>query len=51
LREALRPILATRTCRATWSEIDPDVFGEELEASPYDRADRIAVIGLVVDAA
>jgi methylase of polypeptide subunit release factors len=51
LREALRPILAARTCRATWSELDPDVFGEELEASPYDRVERIAVISLVVDAA
>ena len=51
LRAALRPILATRTCRARWRELDPDVFGEELEAAPYDRVDRIAVIALVVDVA
>lgn len=50
LREALQPILAARPCRSSWSELDPDVFGEELEASPYDRVDRIAVIALVVDA-
>ena len=51
LRDALRPILATRRCRATWSELDPDVFGEELETPAYDHVDRIAVITLVVDAA
>jgi methylase of polypeptide subunit release factors len=49
LHEALRPILATRACRARWCELDPDVFGEELEASPYDRVDRIAVVLCVVD--
>ena len=49
LREALRPILAARPCRARWRELDPDVFGEELDAAPYDRVDRIAVVMLVVD--
>lgn len=51
LRAALRPILATRPGRARWRELDPDVFGEELDAAPYDRVDRIAVIALVVDLA
>jgi hypothetical protein len=51
LREALGPILATRACRARWRELDPDVFGEELEAAPYDTVDRIAVIALIVDVA
>jgi hypothetical protein len=51
LRDALAPILATRPCRARWTELDPDVFGEELAAPPYDRADRIAVVSLVVDVA
>jgi release factor glutamine methyltransferase len=32
-----------------YEEIDPDVFGEELDRGPYDRADRIAAIGLTVD--
>jgi len=35
-------------CR--YEEIDPDVFGEELEAPPYDRADRIAVVCAVIHA-
>jgi hypothetical protein len=35
--------------RFTYEEIDPDVFGEELEYSPYDRADRIAVVGVTID--
>jgi methylase of polypeptide subunit release factors len=51
LREALAPILAARRCRARWSELDPDVFGEELDASPYDTVDRIAVVALTVDVA
>jgi methylase of polypeptide subunit release factors len=51
LRDALGPVLATRRCRARWIELDPDVFGEELDASPYDTVDRIAVIALNVDIA
>ncbi len=31
----------------TYSEIDPDVFGEELEREDYADVDRIAVVGLV----
>ncbi len=35
---------------ATWSyqEVDPDVFGEELDREPYDHIDRIAVVVLTV---
>lgn len=29
-----------------YRELDPDVFGEELEHSPYDQVDRIAVVQL-----
>ena len=29
-------------------EIDPDVFGEELNEAPYERVDRIAVVALSV---
>jgi methylase of polypeptide subunit release factors len=32
--------------RWTYDELDPDVFGEELEAPPYDNVDRIAVVAL-----
>jgi release factor glutamine methyltransferase len=48
--EALQPLLFTRGCTYTYEEIDPDVFGEELESAPYDRADRIAVVLLTVEA-
>ena len=41
--------LATRNARFDYEEIDPDVFGEELERAPYDRADRIAVVGVTID--
>lgn len=43
LHQALRSRLAGRA-RLSYEEIDPDVFGQELEAAPYDRADRIAVV-------
>jgi hypothetical protein len=29
-----------------YEEIDPDVFGEELDRSAHAQADRIAVVGL-----
>lgn len=50
LLETLCPRLEHRNCRLTWEEVDPDVFGEELEHPPYDRADRIAAITIVVEA-
>ena len=46
---AARPRLAARACRYTYEEIDPDVFGEELDSAPYDRIDRIAVVALTID--
>jgi methylase of polypeptide subunit release factors len=48
--EAVRPRLQARNCRYRYEEIDPDVFGEELDNAPYDRADRIAVVALIVHA-
>jgi SAM-dependent methyltransferase len=50
LGEALYARLAGRACSSTFEEIDPDVFGEELENPPYDRADRIAAVAITVDA-
>jgi methylase of polypeptide subunit release factors len=47
--EAVRPRLEARQCRYSYEEIDPDVFGEELQAAPYDRVDRIAAVVLTVD--
>jgi SAM-dependent methyltransferase len=42
-QNAVRLALSNGT---NWSyeEIDPDVFGEELEQAPYERVDRIAVV-------
>jgi methylase of polypeptide subunit release factors len=48
--EALTGAIADRGFSFIYEEIDPDVFGEELEHPPYDRADRIAVVALTIDA-
>lgn len=47
---AVRPTLASsaRASHVHYEEIDPDVFGEELESSAYAEADRIAAVGLTV---
>ena len=42
----LEPLL--RGLRHDYRELDPDVFGEELERPAYERVERIAVIGLDV---
>jgi len=47
-RDAVLGLLQADSVSLTYEEIDPDVFGEELEVSPYDRADRIAVVAVVV---
>ena len=49
LQEALAQGLAGRGVRWSYEEIDPDVFGEELEVMPYDRADRIAVVAATIE--
>ena len=41
------PFLGQAGCTYTYTEIDPDVFGEELERPVYRHADRIAAVGLV----
>lgn len=43
LHEAVSPLLADR-CLWQYDEIDPDVFGEELESEQYAEVDRIAVV-------
>jgi SAM-dependent methyltransferase len=40
------PALQSCGCAATYAEIDPDVFGEELERPAYRQVDRIAVVGV-----
>ncbi len=44
LRAALAPLL--EGLAFSYAELDPDVFGEELEQAAYAAADRIAVIAL-----
>lgn len=41
--DAARQVMQGR-CSWTYREIDPDVFGEELESGPYRDADRIAAV-------
>jgi methylase of polypeptide subunit release factors len=51
LREALERELPALGCTLRYREIDPDVFGEELERPAYAGVERIAVVGAVVEAA
>jgi methylase of polypeptide subunit release factors len=41
------PTLQASRCEWSYAEIDPDIFGEELERPVYAQADRIAAVGLV----
>jgi release factor glutamine methyltransferase len=44
VRAAIAPILDTAAVRWTYEEIDPDVFGEELDTPAYAAVDRIAAV-------
>jgi methylase of polypeptide subunit release factors len=46
--EAVRPLVQPARLQFVYEEIDPDVFGEELDGQAYAHADRIAVTGLTV---
>lgn len=46
--EAVKPIIDGRKHEVFYEEIDPDVFGEELDRPVYQHTDRLAVVGLVV---
>ena len=43
----LAPLLEKAGCTWSYEEIDPDVFGEELERPVYQQVERIAAVGLV----
>ena len=43
----MQPFLGQTGCTYTYSEIDQDVFGEELDRPVYRAADRVAAVGLV----
>jgi len=49
LFKGLHAILPSNISRYTYEELDPDVFGEELEMPAYSQVDRIAVVLLTVD--
>ena len=46
--ERARDLITAAGLRFRYEEIDPDVFGEELDASPYFDVERIAAVALVV---
>jgi SAM-dependent methyltransferase len=45
--DAVVPMLRACGCTVAYEEIDPDVFGEELDRPAYRHVDRIAVVGVV----
>jgi methylase of polypeptide subunit release factors len=49
LREALEGRLPALGCSLRYREIDPDIFGEELEKPAYQDVERIAAVGAVVE--
>lgn len=48
LFKALGALAADRSCALDYREIDPDVFGEELENPAYADVERIALIACVI---
>lgn len=48
LLEAIEPVLAEQGWPWRYRELDPDVFGEELDTPAYAEAERIAAVALVV---
>ena len=48
LREALARDLAPLACDLDYAELDPDIFGEELDLPAYRAVERIAAVGAVI---
>lgn len=48
LRDALEQALPGFGCTLSYEEIDPDIFGEELEEPAYADVERIAAAGAVI---
>jgi methylase of polypeptide subunit release factors len=46
--KSVQPLLDQRDLLVTYEELDPDVFGEELEQAHYAHVERIAAVGLRV---
>lgn len=49
LLDSLRATLDSHGWAWTYRELDPDVFGEELEEAAYAGAERIAAVALIVE--
>jgi hypothetical protein len=48
LREELTRVAEAAGCRVAYRELDPDVFGEELDKPFYADVERIAVVGCTI---
>jgi hypothetical protein len=44
--ESVKPLVQLPGLQFVYEEIDPDVFGEDLDRQAYADVDRIAVVGL-----
>lgn len=50
VRAALAPVFEGAGARWSYEELDPDVFGEELDAPAYAAVERIAVVAAIATA-
>lgn len=48
LREALERDLAPLGCGLRYEELDPDIFGEQLDLPAYRSVERIAAVGAII---
>ena len=46
-RDAVVPLLRDAEIEFRYDEIDPDVFGDELDMPGYEEVERIAAVSLV----
>ncbi|WP_238564904.1 methyltransferase [Sphingobium bisphenolivorans] len=48
LHQQLASLAQEKGCRLRYAEIDPDVFGEELEGEAYRHVERIALVSAII---
>jgi len=48
LHEALEAALPPLGCALSYREIDPDIFGEQLDLPAYETVERIAAVGAII---